>query len=61
MIAHLFVATASVLISQGFDPQFPILSLAGEFVLKNLVLIAGPIAFFLMPPKAKFVKVYIKF
>lgn len=41
MITHLLVATANVLITQGFEPQFPMLSLAGEFVIKNLVLITG--------------------
>jgi uncharacterized membrane protein YphA (DoxX/SURF4 family) len=46
MIGHLLVATASVLITQGFSPRFPILSLAGEFVVKNLVLIAAGLALF---------------
>lgn len=41
MIIHLLLATSSVLITQGFDPRFPVLSLAGEFVVKNLVLIAA--------------------
>ena len=41
MIAHLLIATVAVLFTQGFDPRFPVLSLAGEFALKNLVLIAA--------------------
>jgi len=40
MIIHLLAATTAVIVSQGFDPRFPILSLEGEFVLKNLVFIA---------------------
>lgn len=46
MIAHLLVATANVLITQGFEPHFPMLSLAGEFVIKNLVLITGAVVIF---------------
>ncbi len=41
MIGHLLVATGSVLITQGFTPRFPVLSFAGEFVVKNIVLIAA--------------------
>lgn len=41
MIVHLLVATGSVLFTQGFTPRFPMLSLAGEFVMKNLVLVAA--------------------
>ncbi len=41
MILHLAVATGSVLITHGFNPWFPVLSLAGEFVVKNLVLMAA--------------------
>jgi uncharacterized membrane protein YkgB len=41
MSAHLLVATGSVLVTQGFTPRFPVLSLAGEFVVKNIVLIAA--------------------
>ncbi len=41
MILVLIVVTVAVLLTQGFDPRFPILSLAGEFALKNLVLIAA--------------------
>ena len=43
MIGHVIVATISVLVTQGFAPRFPILSLPGEFVIKNLVLIASGI------------------
>ena len=42
-ILHLLVATGSVLITQGFNPWFPVLSLAGEFVVKNLVLMAAAV------------------
>lgn len=41
MILHLFIATISVLFTQGFDPRFPVLSLPGEFVVKNFVLIGA--------------------
>lgn len=41
MIGHLLIVTVAVLVTQGFDPWFPVLSLEGEFVVKNLVLIAG--------------------
>ncbi len=30
-----------VLVTQGFDPRFPVLSLPGEFVMKNLVLMSA--------------------
>lgn len=43
MILHLLVATGSVLVTQGFSPSFPFLTLEGEFVIKNLVLIAAGI------------------
>lgn len=46
MMAHLLVATLSVLITQGFAPAFPALSLAGEFVIKNLALMAGGMIIF---------------
>ncbi len=39
---HLSIATLGVLFSpQAFLTSFPFLSLVGEFVIKNLVLIAG--------------------
>ncbi len=41
MIVHLLITGAAVLVTQGFMPRFPVLSLAGENALKNLVLIAG--------------------
>lgn len=42
MVGHLLVATFGVLISpQAFIDHFPLLSVAGEFVVKNIVLIAG--------------------
>src|SRR5258705_3464160 len=41
MIIHLAVDSLLVLFTQGFDPRFPLLSLPGEFVVKNLVLITA--------------------
>ncbi len=42
MIGHLLVATLGVLFSpQAFVSHFPFLSIVGEFVIKNFVLIAG--------------------
>lgn len=41
MMLHLLVATGSVLLTQGFAPSFPLLTLPGEFVVKNLILIAA--------------------
>lgn len=42
MAAHLLAATFGVLFSpQAFVGSFPLLSLTGEFVVKNFVLIAG--------------------
>ncbi|MBI3486499.1 hypothetical protein HY025_06230 [Candidatus Daviesbacteria bacterium] len=41
IILHLTIASLSVLLTQGFNSSFPILTLAGEFVTKNLVLIAA--------------------
>ncbi len=46
MMGHLTVATLLVLVTQGFSPRFPILSLEGEFVVKNLVLIAAGLSLF---------------
>jgi putative oxidoreductase len=46
MILHLFGATLSVLFTQGFQPYFPVLSLPGEFVVKNLVLMAAGLVLF---------------
>ena len=43
LILHLLVATVSVLLTQGFSPSFPFLTLEGEFVIKNLVLLAAAI------------------
>jgi uncharacterized membrane protein YphA (DoxX/SURF4 family) len=40
MIAHLTIATLSVLVTQGFNPSFPFLTVEGEFVVKNIVFIA---------------------
>lgn len=41
MIGYLLLTTIAVLVTQGFSPRFPVLSLAGEFAVKNLVLMAG--------------------
>ncbi len=48
-IAHLALATALTLFYRGFQPNFPILSLEGEFVVKNIVLVAS--AFVLLKSK----------
>lgn len=50
LILHLLVATFSVLFVMGFNP-FPILTLEGEFVAKNLVLIAGALVIIAEPTK----------
>lgn len=45
MLAHLALATAGVLFSaDAFSPTFPVLTVIGEFVVKNVVLIAAGIA-----------------
>ena len=42
VVGHLSVATLGVLFSsQAFQPVFPFLSLTGEFVVKNFVLISA--------------------
>jgi len=41
MILTTLVVSIPVFISQGFYPRFPVLSLIGEDVLKNLVLMSG--------------------
>lgn len=41
MLGHLTIATVTVLFTQGFDPRFPVLSIEGEFALKNIVLMAA--------------------
>lgn len=42
MVFHLFIATFGVLLSpQAFIGNFLVLSIVGEFVVKNFVLIAG--------------------
>ena len=51
MILHLIGETVFVLVTQGFTPRFPILSLAGELVLKNVVLISAGL--FLIVEKAE--------
>lgn len=43
VIIHLIIASSAVLITQGFKPYFPVLTLEGEFVIKNLVLIASAV------------------
>ncbi len=49
MCLHLFILTIAILFTQGFVPRFPILSLAGEYALKNIVLVAA--GFFLIVHK----------
>lgn len=41
MCLSLFIMSIPVIIVTGFDPRFPILSLAGEVTLKNIVLISA--------------------
>lgn len=41
LFLHLVIATVSVIVTQGFSPTFPYLTFEGEFVIKNLVLMAG--------------------
>ncbi len=41
MIVSLLFISIPIFISFGFEPRFPILSLAGELVLKNFVLMAA--------------------
>jgi uncharacterized membrane protein YkgB len=41
MSIHLTILTVGILITQGFAPRFPVLSLVGEHALKNLILIAA--------------------
>lgn len=41
MSVHLSILTLAILFTQGFAPRFPVLSLAGEHALKNLVFIAA--------------------
>lgn len=46
MIGHLILATAFVLFTKGFSPGFPILTLEGEFVMKNIVIILAGLIYF---------------
>ncbi len=41
MVISVAILTIPVLITQGFDPRFPVLSIVGESTLKNLVLVAA--------------------
>lgn len=43
MVVLLAIVTIASLITQGFSPRFPILSLTGEYALKNLALISAGI------------------
>ena len=40
-VLYLIVVSLLVIVGKGFSPWFPLLTLEGEFVVKNLVLIAG--------------------
>lgn len=40
-VLYLIVVSVLVILGKGFSPWFPLLTLEGEFVVKNLVLIAG--------------------
>ena len=41
MIVSVILVSVPVFIIQGFDPRFPVLSLGGELVLKNLILVGA--------------------
>ena len=41
MIIYLLTLTLVTIKAHGFDPRFPVLSLGGEFALKNIVYIAA--------------------
>lgn len=41
MVVTVFLITLPVLINQGFDPRFPVLSLVGEIALKNIVIMSA--------------------
>ena len=41
MVITVIFASLPVFFLQGFDPRFPVLSLGGELVLKNIILIGG--------------------
>lgn len=43
MIILLAIITIAALVTQGFDPRFPVLSFVGEYSLKNLTLITAGI------------------
>ena len=41
MIVHEILGSLFIILSQGFDPRFPVLSILGLFVLKDLILISA--------------------
>ncbi len=41
MEVYLLITTFAILATQGFNPRFPVLSLEGEFAIKNLGLMAA--------------------
>ncbi len=41
MVIFVTIITVPILVTQGFDPRFPVLSIVGESAMKNLILIAG--------------------
>lgn len=41
MIAHEILGSLFLILTQGFDPRFPILSIFGIFALKDLILISS--------------------
>ena len=41
MMVSVTLVSFTIFFTQGFSPRFPILSLAGELVLKNLVVVAA--------------------
>jgi len=48
MVFYLLGITVLVLVKKGFSPWFPLLTLEGEFVIKNLVLMAAGFILFSM-------------
>ena len=41
MIVHEILGSLFIILTQGFDPRFPVLSILGLFVLKDLILISA--------------------
>jgi uncharacterized membrane protein YphA (DoxX/SURF4 family) len=50
---ELFITAVLILVTQGFDPRFPVLSIEGESALKNIVLSTGALILALMESEKK--------